>query len=163
MIEVHEARGAVTARVVPGHPCRATVDGTELLVGGRPLIAQLGATRWTGDDAANGTTLRRNDAAVARIHAQQLFDAQGVPLVRVLDNGDVVDPTGQIVRKAMVTAGIQPSITFIPSATGGEVVTVTGLGSSDEVALAAMLTLPDVAPEIRALAACHYLLPETKM
>ena len=164
VIEVHEARGTVTARIVPGHPCRATVDGTELLVGGRPLIAQLGATRWTGDDDANGTTIKRNDATVARIHANQLFDAQGMPLVRVMDNGDVANPAGQIVRKAVVTSGAVPSITFIPSTTGGEVVTVTGVsGGSDEFALAAMLTVPKLDPEIRALAACHYLLPETKL
>ena len=142
----------MTARVVIGHPCRATVDGMELIVGGRPLIAQLGSARWTGEDGPNGTTLKKNDAAVARIHANQLFDAEGVPLVRVMDNGDISNPAGQIVRKAIVMAGFSPTITI------GDV-TVTG---TIDVPLAAMLTAPGVGPEIRALAACHYLLPETK-
>jgi hypothetical protein len=122
------------------------VDGRELLVGGRPLVAQVGETRWTGEDAANGTTLFENGHPAARIHANQLFDPDGVPLVRVMDNGDIGNPAGQIVRKA-VTAATKITI--------GDV-TVTG---TSDVALAAMLTAPEVTAEIRALAACHYLLP----
>ncbi|MBS1122549.1 MAG: hypothetical protein H6Q90_4777 [Deltaproteobacteria bacterium] len=145
-IEVKDAHGKTTARVVSGHPCRATVDGIELLVGGRPLVAQVGETVWNGNDAANGTTLSQNGHPVARIHANQLFDSEGVPLVRVMDNGDIGNPAGQIVRKAVITAS---------KVTIGDV-TVTG---TSNVALAAMLTAPEVNAEIRALAACHYLLP----
>ncbi|MEJ7604278.1 MAG: hypothetical protein WKG01_40840, partial [Kofleriaceae bacterium] len=31
VIEAKDARGTVTARVTPGHPCRANVDGLEML------------------------------------------------------------------------------------------------------------------------------------
>lgn len=153
-IEVRDPAGAVVARVVPGHPCRATVDGVALEIGGRPLVAQHGAHRWTGDDAANGTTLRRDGAAVARIHARQLFDADGIPMLRVMDNGDVVDPTGRIARKVLASPDGGLRITGPRGAA-----TISGLGATaDELALAAMLTAPGVEPELRGLAACHYLL-----
>ena len=152
-IEVRDRTGKLTARVIAGHPCRATVDGLELLVGGRPLIAQVGETRWTGEDAPNGTTLKKNDAAVARIHAKQLFDAEGVPLVRVMENGDIGDSAGRIVRKAVLGSGTPPKIEI------GEV-TVTGTA---DLALAAMLTASEAGAEIRALAACNYLLPAEKL
>jgi hypothetical protein len=148
-VEVRDASGQLTARVVVGHPCRATVDGVEMFVGGRPLVAQVGTTRFTGEDAANGTTLRENERVVARIHAKQIFDAEGIPLLRVMDNGDIVDLTSRVVRKAIAK---------------GETVrvgdlTVTGmLGRADDVVLAAMLTAPELAPALRALVACHYLL-----
>ena len=144
-IEVVDAGGTVVARVVPGRPCRATVDGIELLVGGRPLVAQVGADRWSGEDAENGTTLRKNDQIVARIHAKQLFDANGVPLLRVLDNGDIVDKANAVARKAIVAT----DHVRIDS------LTVTG---TTDIAIAAMLTARETVPEVRALAACHYLL-----
>jgi hypothetical protein len=144
-IELRDAQGAVTARVVPGHPCRATVDGVELLVGGPPLVAQLGAARWTGEDGANGTTLRKNDVTVARIFANQLFDGEGVPVLRVTDNGDITSPAGAVVAHAVVSAdGV---------ALGDATVTHTR-----SVPLAAMLAARGVGAEVRALAACHYLL-----
>lgn len=146
-IEARDASGSVIARVVPGHPCRATVDGVELLVGGRPLVAQVGADRWTGTDAANGTTLRKNDQIVARIHARQLFDAEGIPLIRVLDNGDIVDKASAVVRKAVADAG---RVTIGALA-------ITG---TTDLTVAAMLTAREAIPEVRALAACHYLLNE---
>jgi hypothetical protein len=137
--------GSVVARVVPGRPCRATVAGVELLVGGRPLVAQVGADRWTGEDAENGTTLRKNDQIVARIHANQLFDANGIPLVRVLDNGDIADKANAVVRKAVVAGDHVVIDSF----------TVTG---TTDIAIAAMLTARETVPEVRALAVCHYLL-----
>jgi hypothetical protein len=144
-IAVVDATGAVVARVIPGHPCRATVEGIELLVGGRPLVAQLGTDRWSGEDAENGTTLRKNDQVVARIHAKQLFDANGVPLLRVLDNGDIVDQANAVARKAVVAAD---HVTI-------ESLTVTG---TTDIAIAAMLTARETVPEVRGLAVCHYLL-----
>ena len=140
-----DASGAVVARVTSSRPCRATVDGFELLVGGRPLVAQNGADRWTGDDAENGTTLRKNDQQVARIHAKQLFDHEGVPLLRVLDNGDIIDKSNAIVRKAIVADGTVKI---------GEL-TITG---TTDVVLAAFITAREAVPEVRALAACHLLL-----
>lgn len=144
-IEVKDATGAVTSRVVHGRPCRATVDGVELLVG-RPLVAQVGSDRWTGEDAANGTTLKLNDRPVARIHAKQLFDAEGIPLVRVLDTGDVVDKSNAVVRKAV--AG-KDAVTI------GDV-TVTG---TTDLVLAVMLTAREAPAPVRGLAACHFLAP----
>jgi hypothetical protein len=143
-IEVRDASGHVTARVVVGHPCRATVDGVEMLVGGRPLVAQLGNVRWTGEDAANGTTLKENDKVVARIHAKQIFDAEGIPLLRVMENGDIVDLTSRVVRKAIAE---------------GTTVRVGDVTVTDtDLVLAAMLTAPELPPALRALVACHYLL-----
>ena len=146
-IEVRDAEGAVAARVVPGHPCRATVEGVELLVGGPPLVSQQGAVRWTGEDAPNGTTLKKDGAPVARIHARQLFDADGIPMLRVLEDGGIANRASAIVRRAAVAPA------------GGAVaigpITVTG---TTDVVLAAMLAAPEVPPDVRALVACHYLL-----
>lgn len=144
-IEVLDATRSVVARVVPGRPCRATVDGVELLVGGRPLVAQVGADRWTGEDAPNGTTLKKNDQIVARIHAKQLFDANGIPIIRVMDNGDIADKANAVVRKAVVGTN---AVTI-------DTLTVTG---TTDVAIAAFLTSRETVPEVRALAACHYLI-----
>ena len=151
-IEVLDATHSVIARVVPGRPCRATVDGVELLIGslggGRPgLVAQIGTDRWTGEDASNGTTLRKNDQIVARIHAKQIFDANGIPIIRVMDNGDIADKANALVRKAVVSGN---------AVTIGEQ-TVTG---TTDFAIAAMLTARETVPEVRALAACHYLLEQ---
>jgi hypothetical protein len=148
-IEVTDATHAVLARVVPGRPCRAVVDGVELLVGGPPLVAQVGTDRWMGEDAENGTTLRKNDQIVARIHAKQLFDANGIPIIRVLENGDIADKANAVVRKAVVAGN---------AVTIGEL-TVTG---TTDVAIAAFLTLTsrETVPEVRALLACHYLLEQ---
>jgi hypothetical protein len=198
-IEVRDATGAVTARVVPGRPCRANVGDIELLVGGRPLLAQEGAVRWTGEDAANGTTLFKDGAPVARYHARQLFDAEGLPLLRVLDDGSIVDRASVVVRRAAVgsaaaattgsaaaaapTTGPAAAPTTGPAAaattgsaaaaapttgpaaapTTGAVtigdVTVTG---TTDVVLAAMLAAPEAPPAVRALVACHLLLPEAR-
>ena len=150
-IEARDATGAVTARVVPGRPCRAEVEGTELLVGGRPLVAQFGATRWSGEDAANGTTLLKNGVPVARVHARQLFDAEGLPILRVLEDGSIADRASAIVRRAV-------------AAPDGGAVAIGGTtvrGTAD-VVLAAMLTAPEVAPELRAMVACHLLLLEAR-
>lgn len=146
-IEVREASGAVTARVVPGHPCRATVEGAELLVGGRPLVAQDGAARWTGEDAANGTTLKRDDAPVARVYARQLFDADGIPILRVLPDGSVTNRASAVVRHAAVA----------PTGDAVTVGTAIVTGTTD-IVLAAMLAAPEAPPRVRALVACHFLL-----
>ena len=147
-IEVRDSTGSVVARVQPGRPCRASVDGVELLVGARPFVAQVGTDVWTGETAANGTTLKKNGAVVARIHARQLFDDQGIPLIRVLETGAIVDRANAVVRTAA------------PGATG---VTIGELsvGGTTDVVLAAMLTAREALPEVRALAACHFLLNES--
>ena len=153
---MRDAAGVVTARVVPGRPCRASVDGVELLVGGRPLLSQHGATRWTGEDAANGTTLRKDGAPVARVHARQLFDAEGLPILRVMDDGSIANRAGVIVRRAAPAAG-----SAAPAAGSVQIGDVTVTGTTD-VVLAAMLAAPEAPPELRAMVACHLLLPEAR-
>jgi hypothetical protein len=145
-IEVRDAGGAVTARVVPGRPCRATVEGVELLVGERPLVAQEGAIRWSGEDAANGTTFKKDDAAVARFHARQLFDAEGLPILRVLEDGSIADRASAIVRRAVAA----------PEANAVTIGKVTVSGTTD-VVLAAVLAAPEATPDLRAMVACHLL------
>lgn len=161
-IEVRDAQGTLTAKITPGHPCRVALDGIDMQIGGRPLVAMHGSSRWTGEDAANGTTFRKNDEIVARIHAKQLFDDEGIPLLRVMDNGDIVDPTGRIARKATLIPAPGPGSTpeiAVTNAAGRRDFTLTGLtGTPDDLALAAMVTATSVPSELRALAVCHYLL-----
>lgn len=155
-IQVRAANGDVIARVVAGRPCRATIEGQDLQIGGRPLVTMVGAARWTGRDDKNGTTLERDGTAVARIFPTEilptevaLFDHQGVALVRVKVTGDraaLVGGAGQLLRTAIKTpTGI----------TVGDL-TVTG---TDDLLLAAVLSAPEALPEVRGLAACHRLLP----
>ncbi len=157
-IEVHDLSGTVTARVVPGHPCRATVDNVELLVGGEPLVAQHGETRWSSDDRGNGLSILRDTEVVARIVDDKpgelsLIDAQGIPMIRVLTQGDdvqVIDKQSAVVRH-LTRSGkgveVQP----------GPVVTGT-----DDRLLVAALTAVEAPPEVRALAACHRLFAREK-
>src|SRR5213078_2275323 len=81
---VIEARlgGTTVAHIIAGHPCRAEVDGDELLVGTQPLVAQVGNSRWSGDDGDGGTTLRKDGASIVRIR-----DAEDAAI-------EVLDPRG---------------------------------------------------------------------
>jgi len=146
-IEVLDATKSVIARLVPGHPCRANIEGVEMLVGGPPIVAQLGADRFTGAKAENGTTFSKNDQQVARIHAKQLFGPDGIPIIRVMDNGDIADKSNALLRKAV--AG--PNNVAIGD------LTITG---TTDIVLAAMLSAKEVLPEVRALVACNYLLEQ---
>jgi len=155
-IEVHAADGSVTARVVAGHPCRATVDGVDVQIGGRPLVMMVGATRWTGTDDTNGTTLLRGDTQVARIFPADIapdqvavFAPRGIALVRVVRQGET----------ASVASGAGAVLRTVHQAPNGFRVgdmTVTG---TNDLLLAAVLSAPEVGSEVRALAACHRLLP----
>lgn len=147
------AGGATVARIVTGHPCRADIDGNELLIGTEPLVAQVGNSRWSGDDAgpgdAPGTTLRKDGAAFVRIHDTQdlgveVFDPYGVAILRVTADGAIANARGEILRRAELT-GAAIKI-------GDSVVT----GTSDLV-LGVLVTAPELIPEVRALAACHRL------
>lgn len=154
-LEVRDAHGTVSARLFPGRPCRAEVEGVALQVGADPLVAMVGAVRWTGAaDPASGTLLLRDGAQAARIYpapptttAMELFDAEGVATIRArVDHGEasIVNRSGAVVRTAKkVGAGVVV----------GDL-TVTG---TDDVLLAAVLASPEVQPEVRALAACQRL------
>ncbi len=163
-IEV-QVGGEVTARVSPGHPCRATIDGQELLVGGRPLIAQVGAVRWTGDDAVNGTMLKHDGTPAARIVDDKpgtlgLYDPSGIPLIRATLDADgkratVSDRAGVVVRYIVRAPG---KLTVQPVG-AGPAPTITG---TDDLLLAAALTATEALSEVRGLAACHRLFPIEK-
>jgi hypothetical protein len=148
---VIEARsgGTTIARIVAGHPCRADVDGNELLIGTEPLVAQVGNSRWSGEDLADGTTLRRDGAAIVRLRDAQdtgveVFDPQGSAILLVTADGAISNARGEILRRA------EPSRVAIKI--GDSIVT----GTSD-LALGVLITAPELIPEVRALAACHRL------
>jgi hypothetical protein len=151
------AAGKVVASVLPGHPCRATVAGVELLIGGPPLLSQAGSTRWTGETMTNGTTFRNNDRAVARIHANQLFDDQGIPILRVMDDGTIVNGPGRVVRKALAKHAAAPRVEIRDAEPQKRPETIV-VTNTEDIVLAAILSANEVEAEIRALVACHYLL-----
>ena len=151
MIEARAGAGGVTlAHIVSGHPCRAEIDGDELLIGTQPLVAQVGSARWSGDDTAGDgtTTLRKDGAAVVRIRdaqeAIEVFDPRGAAILRLSADGAIANGRGEVLRRAEATRG---------SIKVGEAV-VTG---TTDVALGVLITAPELLPEVRGLAACHRL------
>lgn len=158
-VEVREADGKVSGRVTASHPCRATIDGLEMLVGTEPLVVQLGDVRWSGDLTASGTMVRRNDTVMARIYPDDepgaigLYTAEGVAIFTAKiagDKADLISGAGAVVA----TAQKQPK--------GGVKVGERTVSGTDDVLLAAMLAAPDAPPEVRGLAACHRLFPPAK-
>jgi hypothetical protein len=150
---VIEARtGSTTlAHIIAGHPCRAEIDGDELLIGTQPLVTQIGNTRWSGDDTAGDgtTTLRKDGAAVVRIRdaqeaAIEVFDPKGAAILRLSADGAIANGHGEVLRRAEATRG---------SIKVGDAV-VTG---TTDVALGVLITAPELIPEVRGLAACHRL------
>jgi len=150
VIEARTAAGAIIARIVAGHPCRAEVDGDELLVGTEPLVAQNGNSRWSGDDTEPlGTTLRKDGAPILRIHDMQdagieIFDPHGGAILQVSGDGAIANARGEVLRRAQT---VRATIKI-----GESVVT----GTSD-LALAVLITAPELIPDVRALAVCHRL------
>ena len=151
-IEVRDALGEVTARLVAGRPCRAMVEGVDLQVGASPLVAMVGNTRWDGVETATGTTLTKNGVRAAEIVADsgalQINDDKGIPVIRARIAGDsapVLDAANTNVRTASRSG---------TSVTVGDM-TVTG---TQDLLLAALLTAHEIGPEVRALAACHRML-----
>ncbi|MGE0549983.1 MAG: hypothetical protein AB7O24_14805 [Kofleriaceae bacterium] len=150
--------GRVHARVVGSRPCRAMVDNVELMVGLDPLIAQVGATTWTGQVGSNGTTFHRGDAEVARLtsiaplQGLALVGPDGITIMRVETSGDdasIIGGDGAVRRKAKREA---QSIVI-----GDAVVTGT-----QDLGLAALIAAQDVDPEVRGLAACQHLIAQSK-
>ncbi|TMQ12486.1 MAG: hypothetical protein E6J90_31250 [Deltaproteobacteria bacterium] len=145
---VARAGGTTVAHIIAGHPCRAEVEGDELLIGTQPLVAQVGASRWSGDDSEAGTTLRRDGAPVVRIRdtddAIEVFDPKGAAILRLSSDGAIANDRGEVLRRAEAT---RTAIKI-----GDAVVT----GTTD-VALGVLITAPELIPEVRGLAACHRL------
>jgi hypothetical protein len=148
MVEARDGSGAVIAQLRPGHPCRATVGPSELIIGGPPLVAQDGATHWSGDDRGNGTTVLRDGQVVARI-----VDLSGVV--------SVIDPTGvamvRIGQDAISDAGGRRLRTIASHGKGFTIGDLAVTGTTDP-ALAALLTAGELMPEVRMLAACERVL-----
>jgi hypothetical protein len=161
-VVVKDAAGATLAEVRPGRPCRATVGPTELIVGGPPLIATLGATQWSGTQEENGTLLLRDGERIARIYpvgdmtAGAVFDLDGIAQARVKVTGQtaVVEDKASVPIRKLTLAGNNTISATDPA------VTITG---TTDLVLAALLSAPELLPEVRMLAACErVLLKETK-
>jgi hypothetical protein len=127
-------------------------------------VMMLGETRWTSDDIEGSTIIARDGETYARIYPAdirddetQVFDREGVALLRVTATGDtaVVRNAGQSpVRELQRTAD---GITV--TADGAAIATVRG---TQDLLLAAVLSANEISTEVRALAACHRLLPPQK-
>lgn len=160
-IEVHDAKGAVTAKVTAELPCRASVDGIELVVGARPVVATVGGTQWTGHDDNGGTLIKRDGEPVARIapstNALGVFDPNGIGIVRAMLADDTAPGTARVVSGRGV---VLRTATRTPSGIAVGDRTVTG---TDDLLLAAVLAAPEARPEVRALAACLRVVPGDKV
>jgi hypothetical protein len=155
-VVVKDATGVTIADLRPGHPCRATIGPQELIVGGPPLIAMLGTTKWSGADEANGTILSRDGEAIARVFpigdaaTGSVFDLHGIAQVRVAVAGQTatVQNKASIPVRKLTRAG--DTITSSDPA-----LSITG---TDDLILAALLSAPELLPEVRMLAACERVL-----
>jgi hypothetical protein len=156
-VVVRDAKGDVLVDLRPGHPCRATLGPFEMMVGGPPLVAQLGEAHWVGDDENNGTTISRNNRPIARVFpvgdpmTVAVLDPEGVPIVRVQKGGGdvlVSNASGQTVRH--LHTRVDGAIVIDDPA-------ATATGTKDLV-LVALLTARELQPEIRMIAACQRVL-----
>jgi len=153
-IQVKDTEGALQAEVRPLRPCRGSVGPVELIVGGPPLIAQMGVTRWSGAHGGSGTTLERDDQPLARVVADatsaSVIDMHGVPIAHVAVAGTratVVDAASSPLRTLRSEGPViivdQPALT------------ITG---THDLILAALLASPELIPEVRIMAACERVL-----
>jgi len=155
-VVVKDAGGTTLAELRPGRPCRATIGTQELIVGGPPLVAMLGSTKWTGVDEPNGTVLVRDTERIARVFpigdasSGAVFDLHGIAQARVAVTGQTatVENKASIPVRKLTRAG--ETITSTDPA-----LTITG---TDDLILAALLSAPELLPEVRMLAACERVL-----
>jgi hypothetical protein len=156
-VVVQDRKGVTLAELRPGHPCRATIGPVEMIIGGPPLVAQLGDAHWTGEDGSNGTTLERGTEPVARVFPVgdptqvAVLDNEGVAMARIqVSGGDalVSNLRGQVVRRLHTKVGGKIAVDQ-PAA--------TATGTNDLV-LVALLTTAEIPPEVRMLAACQRVL-----
>ena len=156
-VVVKDATGTLVAELRPSRPCRATMGPLELIVGGPPLVASHGSTSWKGETEANGSTfLLRDGERIARLYSASdstkggVFALDGTAQMRVEVTGDtarVQDRASIPVRELRRSGG---TITVSEPA-----MTVTG---TDDLILAALLSAPELVPEVRMLAACERVL-----
>jgi hypothetical protein len=164
-IEVRDAKGVVLARLSEGRPCRATIEDDELIVGGRPLVMMLGETRWAGDDIDGSTVITRDGESYARIFPADsaatevsVFDRDGIAMLRVTATGDAatVRNAGQSPVRELHRAA---DVITISSSKGDAIATVRG---TQDLLLGALVSASELSTEMRALVACHRLLPSQK-
>ena len=156
-VVVRDSKGEELVRLQPGHPCRATLGPFEMMVGGPPLVAQLGDAHWVGDDEPNGTTISRNGTPVVRVFpvgdpmTASVLDPQGVALMRAQKGGGDV----------LVSNGAGQTVRHLHTRVDGTIVidrpAATATGTKDLV-LVALLTAPEIAPEVRMIAGCQRVL-----
>lgn len=155
-IEVRDAQGVV-AELMPIRPCRAKVGDQEMIVGGPPILSQLGDVRWMGTDGSNGTTYEKDGQRIARLYPLAdpmqagVIDTQGVALMRVKVTGGKAIVTDSATLPVRNLVKQEKSI----SVDAPIALTVTG---TDDLVLAALLTAPELVPEVRMLAACERVL-----
>jgi hypothetical protein len=169
-VEVRDGTGNVVAQLRQSRPCRATIgppqprsgeekqarSQIELIVGGPPLVSTLGDTKWEGADEPNGTILIRNGERIARVYpvgqpaAGGVFDLHGVAQARITVAGDVatLENKASVPVRRLTLAG--DKITADDPA-----LTITG---TNDLVLAALLSAPELLPEVRMLAACQRVL-----
>jgi len=157
-IVVRDSQGKALAEIHSGDPCRATIGPVEMIIGGGPpLVAQVGSDRWTGDVASNGTQLSRGVERIARV-----FPVGDSTQVSVLDNDGIAMLRVQVSGgdASLSNAGGQ-ALRSLHTKVGGEIVSdpvaFTATGTKDLV-LVALLTAPELQPEVRMLAACQRVL-----
>lgn len=155
-VEARDASGVLVAELRPLRPCRGAIGPIELIVGGPPLVANVGGVQWTGAAAGNGTTLSRDGQAVARVFpvgdpvAVAVLDPQGVALARIAVTGQtatVSNAASVPVRNLRVDGDAIKS--------DDPALTVTG---TKDLVLAGLLTAPELSPQVRILAACERVL-----
>jgi hypothetical protein len=155
-VQVRDASGVLVAELRPLRPCRGSIGPVDLIVGGPPLVANLGGTEWKGATAENGTTLTRDGESVARVFpvgdpiSVAVLDMRGVALARIAVTGAVATVSNAAsvpVRNLRVDGDSikadQPALT------------ITG---TKDLLLAALLSAPELSPEVRVLAACERVL-----
>lgn len=156
VIQAKDADGRVVAELRPLRPCRATFSGNEMIVGGPPILSQVGTTQWVGATTANGTTYAKDGERIARVFpvgdpsGAAVLDMNGIALARITAAGDkatVADGSSAPIRN-LTKLGGTISIDEPP-------MTVTG---TDDLVLAGLLTAPELVPEVRMLAACERVL-----
>jgi hypothetical protein len=155
-VQVRDTSGVLVAELRPIRPCRGSIGPVDLIVGGPPLVANLGSTEWKGSAAENGTTLIRDGEPVVRVFpvgnptSVAVLDMHGVALARIAVAGAIAtvsNAAGVPVRNVRLDGDTIK--------TDQPVLTVTG---TKDLLLAALLSAPELSPEVRVLAACERVL-----
>ncbi|MFT3692596.1 MAG: hypothetical protein QM831_05615 [Kofleriaceae bacterium] len=146
----------IVASVRIGKPCRATIGPNEMIIGGPPLVSQLGDTRWEGSAANDGVVLTRNTETFARFvdqtQALTVFDPTGTKMVSIAATATAATVTDGTNTQARTLALADNTITVTKPQ-----LKVTG---TNDLVLASVLTAPELAPEVRMLAACERVLSQ---